>query len=352
MAGHARESARNAVMLNIRRLMMPSGLDGRGYMLLAAMLMLTICLLRPQAVLPARVADWFIVLDITQSMNVRDYKVQGKQTSRLESAKLGIREGIRSLPCGSRVALGLFTERATLSITRPLEVCRHYSALEQIVSSMDWRNAWAADSFITHGLYGAIGQTARLGENVGLLFITDGHQAPPANPRYMPAFDGKPGAVKGVIMGSGKTTMSPIPKLDDRNEISEYWTSEEVMRYGNFGMAETLSVLAMEQGQHDRNAGHGPGNDLLSTAHLSRLEEGNLQRLSGLTGLQYARMDNLHAIGKAMLDRTMGVWRPALTDLRPWLAFPALLLTLLFFLPPAWTGRMMKIFYLLTKRRT
>lgn len=338
-------------MRNLHWLIASSRLDGRGYMLLLTMLMLTVCLLHPQAVLPSRVADWFVVLDITQSMNVRDFKVQGRQASRLESAKLGIREGIRSLPCGSRVALGLFTERDTLAITRPLEVCRHYSALDQIVARMDWRNAWAADSFITHGLYGAIGQTAKLGGDVRLLFITDGHQAPPANPRYMPAFDGKPGAVKGVILGSGETALSPIPKLDDRNEISEYWTQEEAMRYGNFGMAETLSVLAMEQGQHDRNAGHGPGNDLLSTAHLSGLDEGNLRRLSGLTGLQYARMDDIHAMKESMLGHAMGTWRPALTDLRPWLALPALLLTLLFFLPPAWMERLTNIFYLLTKRR-
>lgn len=352
MAGYAGKPARYALMQNLLRLISRSRLDGRGYMLLLTMLMLTVCLLHPHAVLPSRVADWFIVLDITQSMNVRDFKVQGKQTSRLESAKLGIREGIRSLPCGSRVALGLFTERDTLAITRPLEVCQHYSALDQIVARMDWRNAWAADSFITHGLYGAIGQTAKMGGDVRLLFITDGHQAPPANPRYMHAFDGKPGAVKGVIMGSGKTALSPIPKLDDRNEISEYWTPEEALRYGNFGMAETLSVLAMEQGQHDRNAGHGPGNDLLSTAHLSGLDDGNLRRLSGLTGLQYARMDDIHAVKSAMLGRAMGTWRPTLTDLRPWLAFPAMLLTLLFFLPPVLARRMMDFSYLLTQRRT
>ena len=47
-------------------------LDWRGRLLLLAIILLTICLFKPHANLPKRVFDWFIVLDITQSMNVRD----------------------------------------------------------------------------------------------------------------------------------------------------------------------------------------------------------------------------------------------------------------------------------------
>lgn len=333
MASHAGKSTRNALMLEFLWKALRDGLDWRGNGLLAVLLLLTVCLLRPAAAVPGRVADWFVVVDITQSMNVRDYTLNGKNVSRLEYAKSSIREGLRGLPCGSRVALGLFTERDTLSVTRPLEICRHYSALEQIVSRMDWRMAWAADSFISHGLYSAIEQTAKLGSDVRLLFITDGNQAPPANPKYMPMFSGKPGEVQGIILGSGKTALSPIPKLDDRNEIGGYWTQEEALRFGNFGMAETLSVLAMEQGQHDRNAGHGPGNARLSSAHLSGLDEANLHRLSSMSGLQYSRMITATDLPDALIASDMGTWRPTMTDLRPWVALPAMLLVILNFVP-------------------
>jgi len=325
--------------------------DGRRLSL--AFMLLTICLFAPHAVLPARVVDWFIVVDITQSMNVRDYRLGNKNISRLEYVKKAIRESMRDLPCGSRISLGLFTERDTLPITHPLEICSHYSSLDQIVARMDWRMAWAADSFITHGLYSAIEQSARLGDDVRLIFITDGNQAPPADPRYMPMFSGKPGVVKGVILGSGETVLSPIPKLDERDEIGGYWTQEEAQRYGNFGMAETLSVLAMEQGQHDRNAGHGPGNALLASAHMSKLDEINLRRLSATTNLRYIRLDDARTMRQAMLAPGMGNWRPALTDLRPWLAVPTLLLILMFFIPPAWKARLAGvIFFLNPKRRT
>lgn len=327
-----------------------SGVHRQALVLPVAFLLLTICLLHPHAVLPSRVADWFIVIDITQSMNVRDYSLKGRNVSRLEYAKQAVRDAVRGLPCGSRVALGMFTERQALMVINPLEVCGHYPALDEIVARMDWRMAWAADSFITHGLFSAIDVSGRLGRETRLMFITDGHQAPPANPKYMPEFPGKPGMVTGVILGAGKTALSPIPKLDDRNEIGGYWTHEEALRFGNFGMAETLSVLAMEQGQHDRNAGHGPGNSQLSSAHLSGLDEETLRRLSRATGLDYARLDDPEVIRQALRSHRMATWRNTSVDLRVVFGLPGLVLIVLYFVPPAFLSYLKT--HLSIRRRT
>ncbi|WP_051412810.1 vWA domain-containing protein [Methylophilus sp. 5] len=297
--------------------------------------LLTAALFRPHLSLPNRVYDWYFVVDITQSMNVQDYTIQsyttaGNSHSRLQMAKQSIRQALSALPCGSRVALGMFTERNTVNVVKPVEVCSHFAALDQTVASMDWRMAWAADSFIAHGLYNALEQAPALGKQMRVMFFTDGQQAPPANPTYMPKFAGKPGQVQGYLVGMGRPTPSQIPKLDEKNAVAGYWEQEEVQRFGNFGMAETLSVLAMEQGQHDRNGGHGPGNALLSNAHLSALDEGNLQRLSAETGLPYVRLEQ----GKQGADWAtklgMTAWRWADTDLRPWLACAASGLWLVF----------------------
>jgi len=303
--------------------------------LLLLCLLLTVALFRPHLSLPGRVYDWYFVVDITQSMNVQDYTMQGYTTadnslSRLQMAKQSIRQALSALPCGSRVALGMFTERNTVNVVKPVEVCSHFAALDQTVASMDWRMAWAADSFIAHGLYNALEQAPALGKQIRVMFFTDGQQAPPANPTYMPKFAGKPGQVQGYLVGMGKPTPSQIPKLDEKNAVAGYWEQEEVQRFGNFGMAETLSVLAMEQGQHDRNSGHGPGNALLSNAHLSALDEHNLQRLATETGLHYVRLEQ----GKQGADWAtklgMTAWRWADTDLRSWLAFAASGLWLVF----------------------
>jgi len=306
-------------------------LSGRSRLLLWAVLPLAACLFKPTLPLPRPVYDWFLVLDITQSMNVRDYAEYGQAASRLQVAKQAMRQALRALPCGSHVALGLFTERNTINTMRPLEVCAHFDALDQAVASMDWRMAWAADSFITHGVFDAIAQAPALGKHMRVAFISDGQQAPPSNPRYMPKFDGKPGVVKGILFGAGSTVPQPIPKLDENDNIDGYWELEDVQRYATFGMAEVQSVLQMES--HGRNAPHGIHPQEIANANLSALDADNLHRLAKMTGLAYARLDNSDSLASQLTDYRQAKWRLAPTDLRPMLASLALLLLLRYYLP-------------------
>ena len=328
----------------ILRLLKLSALDLRGRLMLASVALLALTMLSPQAMLPRRVFDLFFVLDITQSMNVRDYVQDGTSISRLEFSKKAMRETLRDLPCGSTVALGMFTERGTQNIVRPLEVCAHFSALDQTIDHMDWRMAWAADSFITHGVLSGLEQTARLGPGYHLVFFTDGHQAPPSNPDYLPKFEGKPGEVDGILVGTGKEELSRIPKLDEHDNIIGYWELEEVMRFATFGMYTPKSVHEMEQDKeviegedvylNNRNASHGrnPAED--TKANLSGLDEKALQQLAEATGLKYRRLETLRDFARDATATGMATWRSGKTDLRPWFALPAMLLILAFFMPP------------------
>lgn len=313
-------------------------LDGRGRLLLLATILLAICLFKPQANLPKRVFDWFIVLDITQSMNVRDMTEHEKAMSRLAYAKSSIRDALKSLPCGSRVAIGLFTERDTTTVTYPMEVCEHFGALDETVTHLDWRMAWAADSFIINGLFSAVGQTPKLNDKhentMRLAFISDGHQAPPINPDYAPKFEGKLGEVKGNIFGVGGTTPARIPKVDAADNISAYWELDEVMRYATFGVSKkTQSVLDMENEQHGRNSPHGKNPAESTNAHLSALDEDNLKALAKVTGIDYLRLNHASNMTDALTRSDMATWRTSPTDLRAWFAIPALFLLMLFFVP-------------------
>jgi len=319
-------------------------LDLRGKALFFAITLLVICLFQPHMKLPKRVYDWLIVLDITQSMNVRDMETDDRSISRLAFSKESVREALRALPCGSRVALGLFTERNATTITHPLEVCAHFSTLDETVSRLDWRMAWAADSFISHGLFDAIAKTAKIDEQMNIAFITDGHQAPPGNPDYMPKFEGKPGQVKGLVVGVGGLKPSLIPKLDDKDNITGYWELDDVQRYATFGMASVQSALEMEQqqadGMHGRNAPHGSDPAEVNNANLSGLDQDNLQRLAKETTLNYVQLEAIHQLNDAFSSRKMSVWRMADTDLRPWLATPAILLIIVFFIPATFLNQL------------
>jgi mxaL protein len=319
-------------------------LDTRGKALLLAIILLMICLFQPHMKLPKRVYDWLIVIDITQSMNVRDMSINDRSISRLAFSKASIRESLRALPCGSRVALGLFTERNTTTITHPLEVCTHFSAIDETVSRVDWRMAWAADSFISHGLFDGIAKTAKIDDQMNIAFITDGHQAPPGNPDYMPKFEGKTGQVKGLIVGVGGLKPSLIPKLDDKDNITGYWELDDVQRYATFGMARVQSALEMEQqqadGMHGRNAPHGSAPTEVSHANLSGQDQASLKKLANETRLNYLNLQEVNQLNDAFSSRKTSVWRMADTDLRPWFAIPAMCLIILFFIPATFLNQL------------
>ena len=320
-------------------------LDLRGQSLLLAIALIIICLLKPQANLQKQVFDWFIILDITQSMNVRDMTTHESTLSRLQYSKNAIRASLKSLPCGSRVALGLFTERDTTTFTYPLEVCEHFGAIDETISHLDWRMAWAADSFISNGLFSAIAQTSKLNtqsdKGMRLAFISDGHQAPPINPDYAQKFEGKVGEIKGSIFGVGGEMPANIPKLDEDDNISGYWELEEVMRFATFGVSKkTQSVLDMEN-QHGRNSPFGSNPAEQTNAHLSALDEVNLKALAKVTGLEYLRLENATGMPEMLTNKKMSTKRISKTDLRAWFAMPAILLVMLFYLP----GTVFKPFY-------
>lgn len=310
-------------------------LDSRGRILLAALILMLISLAGPHAKLPSRVYDWFFVLDITQSMNVRDVMIGGKSISRLEYSKLLMRDALRRLPCGSLVALGLFTERSTLNIQHSLEVCEHFGALDATIAKMDWRMAWAADSYIAHGVYSAVAQAPALGKDMRVAFFTDGGQAPVISERYKPVFEGESGAVKGIIFGVGSVIPARIPKLDEHDNIEGYWEPEDVQRYASFGLSELRSLMELgeDSGYHGRNAPHGNRPPKVENAHLSALDPDNLQTIAKITGLDYKPLADAADFVRSLKSAKMAAWRFADSDLRSWVIIPAVILLLVFFTP-------------------
>ncbi|MDO8962039.1 MAG: VWA domain-containing protein [Methylophilus sp.] len=308
--------------------------DYRGVLLLAILAMLLISMFKPTMRLPSPVQRWLIVVDITQSMNVSDYWINQKSVSRLEFSKRAIRQALSHFPCGSEVALGVFTERSIVTVLKPLEVCEHFNALDETVAQLDWRMAWAADSFVAHGLYDAINKVKKINQHLRLAFITDGHQAPPLSEGNTPQFEGKAGQVFGTILGVGGSKPAPIPKLDEKNNVTGYWDKEEVMRFATFGVnRKTQSVLEMEEGYHGRNAPHGNNPAEAEEAHLSALDATHLAALANQTGLAYSTLHQLDTLSAKLNASQFATWQPSTIDLRPWLAIICFIMTLLYLIP-------------------
>ena len=178
-------------------------------LLIGAALALAATFLNPVATVDRALFDQVIVLDITQSMNVTDYQLEGKPVSRLSYAKHALRQLLLELPCGSKVGWGVFTEYRSFLLIAPIEVCENLTELRSTLDNIDGRMAWTGNSEVAKGLFSGIGIARQLPDKPSLVFVTDGHESPPVNPQHRPVFNDKPGVVQGLIVGVGG--LRPLP---------------------------------------------------------------------------------------------------------------------------------------------
>lgn len=229
---------------------------------------------------------YLAVVDITRSMNVTDYRLGNRMVSRLDFVRHELRDAVARLPCDSQLGLGVFTERTSTLLFEPIEVCAGFYEITQALEKLDWRMAWAADSRIAAGLLDAFNTLA--GYQADLVFLTDGQEAPPVNPRYKTRFDAVRGRLRGLLIGVGGSTPLPIPKFDESGKPLGFVAQDEVPQRSTFGLSEMAPGDI--EGYHARNAPFGSA-PLNGTEHLSALREDYLREMAGESGLGYRRLE-------------------------------------------------------------
>ncbi|MBX9965792.1 MAG: VWA domain-containing protein [Burkholderiales bacterium] len=273
-----------------------------------ALMLATACLVLaawgPTVTLPLARFHGIIVLDVTQSMNVEDYSADERPQSRLDAAKAALHEALQALPCGSRVGWGVFTEYRTLVLLAPLETCAHFRELGSTLDSIDGRLSWAGRSEIAKGIFWALRQADVMPHRPSIVFVTDGHEAPPINPRHRPHYDGKPGTIAGLIVGTGGLQPMPIPKFDPAGRRLGYWRADEVQQQDTYSMGRATSVGQEKLVETEEETGTADwatsGNE-----HMSALRERYLQVLAQELKLDYLRLDGGNA-GARSLSRALG----------------------------------------------
>jgi mxaL protein len=261
--------------------------DPRFWLLAAALVCFVTALVVPPGRATRNSIDVLLVVDITDSMNTRDYHDGDKTESRLDAVKRITRKALIDLPCQSRIGLAIFAERRVFLLFNPIEVCGNFAPIDGAIAALNWREGWEGDSHIASGLYRAIALAQDL--HTDLVFMTDGHEAPPLPWNGGPAFDGKPGAVKGLIVGVGAYELSPIPKFDNSGREIGFYGSTDVLQESRFGLPPPNAE--QRPGYNARNAPFGDvrveGNE-----HLSSVKEPYLKQLAGKTELSYTHLTN------------------------------------------------------------
>lgn len=265
--------------------------------LIIAALLTLLALFLPPLPFPVKTYHFVFMLDITRSMNVQDYSdPDGGAISRLERGKEAMLAVARSLPCGSQIGLGVFTERSPALLYSPIDVCEDYPVLEASIQQLDWRMAWVADSNISQALYNTLDlMSNRVLDGNKLVFFTDGHEAPPVNPRYAPDYsdleilEDKPEDWwSGLIVGVGQHSKSKIPKFDEDGVQIGFYTAEDVPHASRFGLPEDPSKI---EGYIPRNGPWGTAT-VVGTEHLSNVREDYLKKLADQTRMHYHHLQD------------------------------------------------------------
>lgn len=270
--------------------------------------------------------DALVVVDITRSMNVRDMN----GASRLDAARETLLQWISGLPCGSRIGLAIFTERRSLTLFEPVEICADYASIAGSLQAMNWRMAWDGDSMIAKGLNHALDRAQGFG--VPLVLITDGQEAPPLPYAGPDIYRGdSPG---GVIVGAGGDTPAPIPMFDDLGRETGFYGPNDV-QHAPSRVGPPPTDATERPGYHPRQNPYGES-DLEGVEHLSALRADYLRALAAERGLGFVRLGE----GAAGLDAALAANAPprstrTLRGLGPLLGLAALIA-----LGAAWlTGR-------------
>lgn len=279
--------------------------------MLLAILLLALTFISPRINLERPSFRYVYVFDISQSMNVMDTENNGLKSSRLNFAKQAAMESLTRLPCGTEVGFALFTGHRAFLLTEPVETCQNVHDLVNTLKLIDWKTTWEARSEIAKGLYKSIRLMKRIKNNTRVVFFTDGHEAPPINPDLLPAFSGKKGEIKGVVVGVGGAELAKIPKIDRSGKQTGFWEADEVVH-----------VDIYTQEKHKREGNKLPA----GTEHLSSMKEVYLQDLSDKTGLFYMRLENSKSFSDRLKRQELSNYKMIETDIRWLLALISLLL--------------------------
>lgn len=272
----------------------------------AAFVLLAIAPFLPRLPLPRQVFQSVVVFDITQSMDVPDHQLDGRPASRLAFAREAMRRALPSLPCGSRIGWAVFAEYRTLLLSTPVEVCENHGELLASLARIDGGMRWGNASEVTKALYWAMRAVRDTHSGAQVVFITDGHEAPPLDRKIALFDDLATGAPRGLVVGVGGDAAQPIPRSDRYNKPIGLWKAEEVVQL--------------------------PGR---SDEHLSALHEPHLQTLAREVGFGYARLRS-EADAVALLRDERAAKRVSVpTDVRAVPVALALLLLVWSFVPEA-----------------
>jgi mxaL protein len=272
-------------------------------LLASAFILLIAAAFKPAIPLPRNIYSYILVADISQSMNVVDTTLNGKPTSRIAYTQYMMHHIVASMPCGTHVSIGLFAGVSIAALYNPIEVCSNYAAIQDTIDHLDWRTAWSGNSRLRDSMFALARILRAFPEPAQVVYFTDGEEAPKLhafNTKDLTNFQGGNG---WLFVGIGSDKGSPIPKLDEKNQLIGFWSND------SFAMQPGIAQISEANlGVRDNNVAGSTGD-----RYVSKLQEEYLQSLAKEVSANYVHGDSLQTILGAMHKQ-----KPARRDIAPY----------------------------------
>ncbi len=262
-------------------------------LLTVALLLLVIALFNPRIPIKRDIYSYILVADISQSMNTVDKTLNGKPVSRMVFMQDLMHRLVGELPCGTNVSISLFAGVSVAALYTPIEVCENFDAINDTIDHLDWRTAWSGNSRVRSSM-ATLAKTIRsFPEPAQVVYFTDGEEAPKLHVFNRADLTGFQGGDDWLFVGIGSDAGTPIPKLDEYNQLIGYWSGD------SFAMQPGIAQIS------ESNLGVRDDNVAGSTSdrYLSKLDEEYLKELAKEINGLYVRGNSVHDVLAAMKNQ-------------------------------------------------
>lgn len=262
-------------------------------LLSAALIFLIIALFKPSLPIKRDIYSYMLVADISQSMNVKDMSIAGKTVSRMEYQQYMMHRIVSELPCGTQVSIGVFAGVSVAALYTPIEVCENFNAIDDGINNLEWRMGWSGNSRIRESMVTLAKLIRSFPEPAQVIYFTDGEETPRLHIFNTRDLTGFQGGKDWLIVGVGSQKGTPIPKLDEHNQLIGYWANE------SFAMQPGVAQISQDNigTRNDEIA------DNVSDRYLSRQDNKYLQKLAGEVGGNYVDGESLQSVLFAMKNQ-------------------------------------------------
>lgn len=268
----------------------------------SALLLLILAMFHPTVPVKHNIYSYLLVADISQSMNAIDMQIDGKPASRIAHTQKLLHEVVSSLPCGTKVSIGLFAGVSVAALYNPIEVCENFAAIQDTIDHFDWRTAWSGNSRIRESMFSITRAIRSFPEPAQVVFVTDGEEAPNLhafNTRDLTNFQGADG---WLLVGVGSEKGAAIPKLSEKNQVIGFWSNE------SFALQPGVAQISESNiGVRNDNVAGGE-----QDRYISKLNTTYMKSIAKEIGATYVYGGNVHTVLDAMKEQ-----KPARRDVAP-----------------------------------